>query len=172
MIAGVVVGLLLLATFPIYRAAEANDRANEADTYGAGLVWEGRKLYADNCALCHGEQGEGVDAPALNSRQFLRAATREQIVGIVSVGIPGTNMQSWSNEYGGPLTAEQIDSIAAFLASLEPTAPDRPDWRTFGPGGTLPSAPSPSPTPPSPKPSPKSPSAATDDHAHDEDHEH
>lgn len=135
-IAGVVVFALLVVTFPLYRAIESSDRAAEAAEYRGGLVWEGKKLYAANCALCHGEQGEGVDAPALNSKEFLRAANEEQIVGIVSVGIPGTNMQSWSNEYGGPLTLEEITSIAAFLASLEPTAPSRPDWRNFAPSPT------------------------------------
>lgn len=140
-VAGAITFLLLLALFPLYRIAEADRRDDEAGEYRAGQIWNGRKLYAENCALCHGEQGEGVDAPALNSKEFLRAANEEQIVGIVSVGIPGTNMQSWSNEYGGPLTPEEIHAIAAFLASLEPTAPSRPDWRNFTP------SPAPSPAP-------------------------
>jgi mono/diheme cytochrome c family protein len=140
--AGVGVFFALMVTFPIYRAIEGPDRAEEAATYRGGQIWEGQKLWAANCTLCHGDQGQGVDAPALNSKQFLRAANEEQIVGIVSVGIPGTNMQSWSNEYGGPLTPEEIRAVAAFLASLEPAAPDRPDWRNF--------TPSPTPVPPSP----------------------
>ena len=39
-------------------------------------------------------------------------------------------MPAWLNDYGGPLTEQQIDAVVAFIRSWEATAPSRPDWRT------------------------------------------
>jgi hypothetical protein len=39
-------------------------------------------------------------------------------------------MTAWSQDFGGPLTAEQIRQLVAYLRSLEPNAPSVPDWRT------------------------------------------
>lgn len=129
-VAGVVVFLLLVAVFPLYRIAEAGGRADTTTVRRTTLVTVGEQVWADNCALCHGDNGEGVDSPALNSRQFQEVATNEQIVGLARVGIPGTNMQAWSDELGGPLTDEQISAVAAFIKSWKEGAPDVPDWRT------------------------------------------
>ena len=77
---------------------------------------------------------QGVIAPALNSQQFLGAVTDEQIQGIIAGGVPGTAMPAWLNEYGGPLTDQEIAEVVAYLRSWEATAPSRPDWRTPGTG--------------------------------------
>ncbi|HZD04897.1 MAG TPA: c-type cytochrome, partial [Longimicrobiales bacterium] len=69
--AGVVVGLVLVAAFPAYRAVEATQRDEWAAERRTALVALGHDLWLPDCAACHGENGEGVDAPALNSQQFL-----------------------------------------------------------------------------------------------------
>ena len=56
--------------------------------------------------------------------------TDEQIQRIMSVGISGTAMPAWSDEFGGPLTEQQIASVVTYLRSLEKTAPTVPDWRS------------------------------------------
>ena len=48
---------------------------------------------------------------------------------IVSSGIPGTAMPTWSIDLGGALTQQQIDDVVSYLRSLEPNAPSIPDWR-------------------------------------------
>ena len=78
--------------------------------------------------------GQGVDAPALNSQQFLGSVTDEQMHGIIAGGVPGTEMPAWWNEYGGPLTDEQIAAVVAYIRAWQKTAPSVPDWRT--PGGS------------------------------------
>jgi mono/diheme cytochrome c family protein len=129
-VAGVVVFLLLVIAFPLYRSAEAGGRADSTTVRRSKLLEIGKVVWTDSCALCHGDQGQGVDSPALNSREFQEAATAEQIIGLVKVGVPGTNMQSWSDELGGPITDEQIEAVAAFIKAWGPDAPDVPDWRT------------------------------------------
>jgi hypothetical protein len=70
-----------------------------------------------------------VTAPALNSKQFQTAATEEQIANFIAVGVPGTEMSAYSQDYAGPLTSEQIRAITVFIRTWEDEAPDRPDWR-------------------------------------------
>ncbi len=127
---GVVVFVLLVVAFPLYQAVDATRRDQALADRTAALVGAGRQLWGLNCAECHGVNGQGVDAPALNSQEFLKNVSDEQMQRITSVGIPGTEMPAWWNEIGGPLTDEQIAAVVAYLRSWGETAPSRPDWRS------------------------------------------
>jgi mono/diheme cytochrome c family protein len=128
--AGVVVFVLLVVSFPLYRAVDANRRDEALASQEAAQVATGRHLWALNCASCHGDHGQGLSAPALNSQQFLTGITDEQMHRIVSAGITGTAMPAWSNEFGGPLTDEEIAAVVAYVRSWQKTAPSVPDWRS------------------------------------------
>jgi mono/diheme cytochrome c family protein len=124
-------GLLIVMAlvFPFYRWYEPASRDDARTSQAAGLAAEGESVWQFNCQSCHGLAGEGVIGPALNSKQFLQAATDKQAETIISVGVPGSQMSAYSLDYGGPLTSEQIKSVVAYIRSWEPNAPDRPDWR-------------------------------------------
>jgi len=125
------VGLLLLmaAMFPLYRLYEPSARADSRESQAASLAAEGAAVWEFNCSSCHGDVGEGGSAPTLNAEQFLQTATNDQIRTLTAVGIPGTKMSAFSLDFGGPLTSEQIKSVAVYIRSWEPDAPDLPDWR-------------------------------------------
>lgn len=123
--------ILMAAVFPLYRWIEPSNRDSARETQLSSLAQQGEKVYSDTCSSCHGLSGEGVSGPALNSKQFLQAATNEQIELLTAVGVPGTQMTAYSQDFAGPLTSEQIRSIAIYLRTLEETAPDRPDWRAM-----------------------------------------
>lgn len=83
---------------------------------------QGRVLFVENCAMCHGEQGQGrVGAnlnkafASINPQQFVRAT--------VSNGISGTAMPAWAQSNGGPLSEAQIDDISAYIISLQAAQP-------------------------------------------------
>ncbi len=79
----------------------------------------GNKLYSVLCAQCHGTQGYGTRiAPALNNNTFLQQTSDAAIQQIISKGAQGTAMPAW----GGRLSEADIDTITAYLRSLEPTA--------------------------------------------------
>lgn len=126
-------GLWIMAAmvliFPIYRFYEPGNREAARELQSESLAASGADIYQLNCASCHGVDGEGGIGPALNSMQFLTGATNEQIEGLTAVGVPGSQMSAYSLDFGGPLTSEQIESIAIFMRAWEPDAPDRPDWR-------------------------------------------
>ena len=126
---GVAVLLLLVLAFPIYRLTEDARLEEELASENSAQTVAGRQLYALNCASCHGERGQGVDAPALNSQEFLQSVSDEQMHGIIAGGIPGSAMPAWLDEYGGPLTDQQIAAVVAYIRSWQDTAPSVPDWR-------------------------------------------
>jgi len=127
---GTLLLMLLVIAFPLYRATDGSRRADALTSQNQALVSSGGQLWPLNCASCHGVNGQGVTAPALNSQEFLASATDEQIHGIIAGGVPGSEMPAWLNEYGGPLTDQQIQALIAYLRSWQKLAPSVPNWRT------------------------------------------
>ena len=73
------------------------------------------KLYARNCAGCHGGEGKLGPAPALNDKLFLAIVPDEELLRVVREGRPGTPMPAFAREKGGPLTAQQAEVLARGL---------------------------------------------------------
>ncbi|MBT8164854.1 MAG: cytochrome c [Acidimicrobiia bacterium] len=124
---GLMVAMALI--FPIYRFYEPSSREADRAAQLGFLAEQGSELFTDNCTACHGIDGMGGTAPALNSMQFLEAASNEQISALISVGVPGSQMSAYSLDFGGSLTLQQIEAITTYLRGLEETAPDFPEWR-------------------------------------------
>lgn len=127
-------GLLLIVlfalAFPIFRIYEPADRESAQDGLSSSLAAQGANLYQIECAGCHGIDDQFGFAPVLNSAQFLSNVSDEQIGQLIAVGIPGSDMAAYSLDFGGTLTSSQITAITTYLRSLEPTAPDVPEWRS------------------------------------------
>lgn len=130
MAVGVVLMIALALAFPLYLSVEPDSREQSRKENVNSLATEGEAIWGFNCSSCHGAEGEGVTAPALNSKQFLQSATDDQMTLLISVGIPGSQMSAFSQDHGGPLTSEQIKAVVAHVRSWEDKAPDVPDWRT------------------------------------------
>jgi mono/diheme cytochrome c family protein len=124
----VLMGALVLA-FPLYRWTEPAARDDARAKQLSALAVDGQALYTQNCSSCHGVDGEGGSGPALNSKQFLSVSSDAQVEHLVSVGVPGTLMAAWSQDFAGSLTIQQIRALAVYLRSWEDGAPDVPDWR-------------------------------------------
>jgi mono/diheme cytochrome c family protein len=129
-VAGVWVFLVLVLSFPAYKLTEDNRLDESLRSQNRAQTTAGRQLWSLNCAECHGAMGQGVDAPALNSQEFLSSVSDQQVAGIIAGGIPGTEMPAWLADYGGPLTQQQIEALVAYIRSWQPSAPSVPDWRT------------------------------------------
>lgn len=134
LLTGVFLLVLLVAAFPAYRTVEGSRRADALARRRAAEITTGRLLWGANCSSCHGDSGEGDEAPALKSKEFFEVATEQQIHHVIQGGVPGTDMDAWWNEFGGPLTDEQIRAIVAYVLSWSSTAPSRPEWRGPSPG--------------------------------------
>ena len=74
-------------------------------------------LYQQNCAGCHGEQGRGGAAIALNSPVYLEIADDATIRRVTAQGVSGTAMPAFAQNSGGMLTDEQVNAIVAGIRS-------------------------------------------------------
>ncbi len=102
----------------------------------AGDPTLGATVFADNCAMCHGEQGQGRAGADL-SRAFSSIRPDLTVRNTVVNGIAGTAMPAWAMAQGGPLSDAEIDNVTAFVLTLPEEA-----QATQVPGTT------PTPTPP------------------------
>jgi ubiquinol-cytochrome c reductase cytochrome c subunit len=127
---GLVLMVIMVLAFPIYRLTEPDRRADAAEDRQTELAAQGRELFALTCSGCHGQEGKGgLTAPTLNSKEFLQSAADGQIESLIAVGVPGSQMSAYSLDFGGPFTQEQIVALTTYLRSLEPDAASVPDWR-------------------------------------------
>lgn len=107
-----------------------------AQTPDPQMIEEGARLYADNCAVCHGPDGQGrvgatlaKDWPSIRPELTVRT--------IIANGIQGSVMPAWSQASGGPLSDEQINSLVAFILSWQtggvPDLAPRPTFTPYPP---------------------------------------
>jgi cytochrome c oxidase cbb3-type subunit 3 len=79
-------------------------------------VTKGRQLFADNCAVCHGDQGQGnrdVGAPKLAAATHLIAQDRDGVVALMTNPHMGV-MPNWNQR----LDTATIKSVTLFVHSL------------------------------------------------------
>jgi high-affinity iron transporter len=86
----------------------------------------GRGLFVSNCVTCHGERGMG-DGPqartmspppeSIGSADKMADATPAFLFRVLSVGVPGTRMPSWS----AMLSPQQRWNVVAYLHTLRAT---------------------------------------------------
>ncbi len=128
--AGLVFMALLLIGFVTYRVREPDLRRAATRAQTTSYTDIGRRTFAASCAQCHGKHATGGGSgPTLNSTQFLKSTSDAQIAALIAGGVSGTEMPAWSLDYGGTLTAEQVQQVVTYLRSLEPRAPSVPSWR-------------------------------------------
>ena len=129
-VVGLVLMLVLLLAFPVYRLREPSLRKDAAPAQLASYRADGAKMFSTNCAKCHGADADGGEtAPTLHSKQFLGAISDQQIALLIAGGVTGSSMPAWSVDFGGAFTDQQIQELVSYLRSLEPNAPSIPDWR-------------------------------------------
>jgi len=83
--------------------------------HDAALAVEGATLYADNCAACHGEAGEGdraQGAPRLNDAIWLYGGSREAVAQSVTNARFGV-MPNWNTR----LSEDEIRAVALYVHS-------------------------------------------------------
>ncbi|MGD8585322.1 MAG: c-type cytochrome [Chloroflexota bacterium] len=91
----------------------------------------GQQLFAENCASCHGDLGEGGENPArpgdiiapISTAEYLKTRDNATIKAIIAQGQPNFGMSPFGSAYGGPLDDDQIDALVAFIRSWEADPP-------------------------------------------------
>ncbi len=95
-----------------------------ADIAKDALLVEGRSLYLSRCVSCHGESGRG-DGPIAKGitgpppgdlvvRSWKHGDRPEQVLDVISRGVPGTSMAPWKDVFD----ARELRAVAAYVYYL------------------------------------------------------
>jgi len=120
---------LVIAIFVlVYWLNEPHRMAVASEEFRLEAVHRGEELYADHCASCHGDEGQGIVnvGSVLNSRSFLELYDDEAFRTATRDGRLNTMMPAYAQEKGGPLRDNQIEDLVAFIRDWEETAPVLP----------------------------------------------
>ena len=84
--------------------------------YTTAAIETGSRIYVQQCALCHGPQGEMVDGINLRLGQFRTASSDEDLHNVISGGAAGGRMPAFS------LSDAELNGIIAFIrAGFDPS---------------------------------------------------
>src|SRR5437899_9931769 len=92
-------------------AAQTSAPAHPGEYAPADIAY-GARFYDGQCTTCHGANGDGVGGVDLRSGKFRSAVTDQDLVRVITTGIPGTGMQAFR------LDAAEITGIIAFIRNM------------------------------------------------------
>lgn len=107
-------------TVPPAPATKAAPRPSPIATFPAGDSKRGAQVYTENCALCHGANGEGRIGATI-SKEWAGINVSTFLNTTIARGVTGSKMPSWSQAYGGPLTNQQVADVGAYVVTLKKT---------------------------------------------------
>lgn len=108
-----------------------------AATFPPGDATRGATVFAQNCAVCHGDSGQGRIGATLQ-KDWSGINPTASIEATVSRGVAGSKMPAWSKTNGGPLTDQEIADAAAYVRTLKPAgSPAAPEPSQTPTGGIL-----------------------------------
>jgi cytochrome c oxidase cbb3-type subunit 3 len=77
-------------------------------------IERGTAVFAQRCASCHGDKGQGLIGPNLTDLRQLHGATRMDLYSTISKGVPTTAMLAW----GEQLPQTDVLAVTAFVTTL------------------------------------------------------
>jgi putative heme-binding domain-containing protein len=101
--AGAILVFLLALALPA-RAQNAADHQ-----YSSADVEAGSRLYATQCSLCHGPNGELVNGVDLRLGRFRRAVSDDDLAKVIQTGVPAAGMPPFN------LSPPEIGTLVAFI---------------------------------------------------------
>jgi putative heme-binding domain-containing protein len=98
--------LAFIAGAPLLAQTTAQDHPGQ---YSASDVEAGSRLYANQCSLCHGPNGEAVAGIDLRRGQFRRPMSDEDIARVIVSGVPNAGMPPFA------LQPSEVNGVVAFI---------------------------------------------------------
>lgn len=104
-----------------YRQKAANmiDENNVTFLTDESSLNEGKSIYNANCAVCHGNLGEGKVGPNLTDNYWLHGGSIQEIFKSIKYGWPDKGMKSWQSD----LSSRQMHVVSSYIKSLTGTNP-------------------------------------------------
>jgi hypothetical protein len=111
--------LILVVVLPIYARLEPIRMERARSNWQQQLLVDGSAVYLENCAMCHGANGEGIATmPALNHPGLVHADA-VKIHDIIAHSPHGTSMAAWHLDEGGNLNNYQVDGLVTLIKQAD-----------------------------------------------------
>ena len=123
-------------TMPVWGEILTSDQLDALTIYALESargtpVIAGQAIFAEQCAICHGEFGEGGVNPAndaiviapISTASYLQTRDDVTIRAVIARGQPDLGMSPFSLEFGGSLDEDDINSLVAFIRAWEVDPP-------------------------------------------------
>ena len=91
--------------------AGSAEAAAQTAQYSTADIQRGYRLYSSQCALCHGNNGDGIAGVNLPRQQFRRAATDADIRNTISTGVASAGMPPFK------LQPAELSALVAYIRS-------------------------------------------------------
>ncbi len=108
-----------LASQPPDAGPAISDEALITMAARAGVIAEGKAVFAQNCAVCHRADGGGVIGPNLTDDAWIHGGAPTAIHRTIVDGVLAKGMPGW----GKLLKPAQVDAVSAYVISLKGTNP-------------------------------------------------
>jgi cytochrome c oxidase cbb3-type subunit III len=83
------------------------------------MLEEGKKIFLENCAACHGMEGQGTIGPNLVDQYWLHGGGVKNIFKTIKNGVAGKSMRAWQNDF----SPKQMQEVASYIITLQGTKP-------------------------------------------------
>lgn len=109
--------LTLAAACAVVALAAAPASAQVADhQYTSADIEAGSRLYANQCALCHGPNGDGINGVDLRRGVFRRSVSDDDLARVITTGIAAAGMPSFRFQ------PSELTAVLAFIrAGFDPS---------------------------------------------------
>ena len=105
-----------------YLAQAANLIDESTVVVDGTMIAAGQSIFTANCAVCHGNSGEGGIGPNLTDKFWLHGGEIKDIFTVVKYGVPDKGMVPWEQT----LSPGQIAEVSNYVLSLRDTKPANP----------------------------------------------
>ncbi|WP_051293002.1 cbb3-type cytochrome c oxidase N-terminal domain-containing protein [Olivibacter sitiensis] len=105
----------------LFLASQANnvDENNVEQDKSPETIAAGAAAFQTNCAVCHGDKGQGGIGPNLTDDYWLHGGDVKAIFKTIKYGVPDKGMVPWQSQ----LSPLQIAQVSNFILSLRGTKP-------------------------------------------------
>ncbi len=115
---GLLATLTIAGILPLYTFMESGSQAKILEDFQVSAIESATVLYAENCVVCHGTQGEGIgDNPALNN-EAVQSMSATDLFRVISRGRDNTLMAAWALEEGGLYSNAQVENLVTLIQNV------------------------------------------------------
>ncbi len=96
------------------------DESNVVALTDAASITAGKKLYIQNCKVCHADGGKGLTGPNLTDEYWKHGGDAESIFKTIKYGVVEKGMASWKET----LNPKKMQEVTSYILSLQGTNPE------------------------------------------------